>query len=353
MAIKQRIKGFLAWWSEGLLMTLPERWAAGLRHVSDIVTVETQDHLLVFKLYDGAERRLCEERVINPDNKSEQAGINQWLTQHENGIKLILLIPRDMQLNKHLTYPLTSEKNLRAVLGYEMDRQTPFGDDQVYFDYTVTRKDRNSGKIHVNIHLILKKTLRKLLDALSFLDLKPTAATTGIDGQMAGINFIPASERQANDSSDQRFKLMALLSLILLVVALYIPLMRYGTVAEQLDMQIGQNRTQAMQVQALIDKKQSILRRANFLTNQNQYHIPFIQLLQELTRCLADDTWISHLVINKGEIQIRGESETAATVIRLIEQSDYFEKAEFRSPVIKSRSGIKEQFHIAARLSMK
>ena len=349
-ALKRRAGDFLAWWWDGLLLALPERWRAGLRHVPDIVTVQTQNGRLVFRLYDGAGQRLLEERAIAARDESGQAEINHWLAHHETGLDLILLLPPERQLDKFLTYPLASERDLRAILGHDMDRQTPFTNSQVYFDYTVTRKDRDRGKLDVQLCLVLKKTLRDLLNVLNFLELKPTAATTGIDGHRAGINFMPEAERQVSDTFDKRFKLTVMLSVILLVVALYIPLMRYGTLTEQLENKVGENRAQAMQVQTLIDRKQGILARANFLKNQDRYKIPFIRILQELTRCLPDDTWLIQLVINEGEIQIRGESLTAAAVLRLIEQSDYFENAEFRSPVTRSTDGQKEQFHVAAHL---
>lgn len=347
----RRARDFFAWWREGLLLALPERWRARLRPVPDTVTVEAQDGLLVFKLHDGAGRRLREERAITARDEAGQAGINHWLENHENEVDLILLVPPDRQLDKPLTYPIASEKDLRAVLGHDMDRQTPFSNNQVYFDYTVTRKDRRGGKIHVHLYLVLRKTLHDLLETLGFLTRKPNAATTGLDGRSAGIDFMPESERQVNGIIDRRFKLTALLSIILLIVALYLPLLRYGALTEQLENEVGENRVQAMQAQSLIDRKQAILARANFLTSQERYKIPFTGVLHELTRCLPDDTWITQLAINEGKIQLRGESLAAASVIRLVEQSDYFEKAEFRSPVIKSAGGQKEQFHVAARLA--
>ena len=352
-ALRRRAQASFAWWWEGLLLALPEHWRVRLRYVPDTVTVEAQDGLLVFRLYDGAGPGLREERAIPARDDSGQAGINRWLENHENEIDLVLLVPADRQLDKRLTYPLASEKDLRAVLGHDMDVQTPFSDNQVYYDYTVTRKDRHGGKIHVHLYLVLRNTLHELLETLGFLIRKPDAATTGLDGRASGIDFMPESERQVNERFDQRFKLMALVSIILLILALYVPLMRYGTLTEQLENEVGQNRAQAMQAQTLIDRKQTILERANFLMNQDRYKISFIRVLHELTRCLPDDTWITQFAINEGKIQIRGESLAAASVIRLIEQSEYFEKAEFRSPVVKNADGRKEQFHISARLPVR
>ena len=147
-------------------------------------------------------------------------------------------------------------------------------------------------------------------------------------------------------------KQSALLVSVLLLAALYLPLLRYGSIAEQLERQVEQSRTQALQAQTLVNRKQTILERVDFLSHQTRRHIPAVRLLQDLTRRLPDHTWIYQLVINEGEIQLQGESEAATSVIRLLEESDYFEQAQFRSSVTKNDATRKERFHVAARITI-
>ena len=353
LGIKPLLDEFLTWWCKGLLMLLPERWLAWVRHTPDIVTVDQEAEVLTFKLYDGNTRKLRKERSIPRGDVAEQAAINSWLGRHENELKLILLLPQDKHLKKRLTYPMSSEKELRAVLGFEMDKQTPFTNDSVSFDYTVIRRDTINGKVHVNLYVVLRKTLKTHLDALQFLDLKPAAAsTTGTDKSMEDINLIPESGRKRQDSPVRQLMLLGLLAFTLLMMSLYIPLLHYGSMAEQLDKQVEQGRIQAMQGQALVNRKQAILARVDFLSDQTRRHVPVMHLFGDLTRRLPDNTWIYQLIINKGEIQMQGESETAASVIRLIEESNYFEQVQFRSPVTKNNATRKEQFHLAARISI-
>ena len=351
MTVNPRFNDFLAWWFQGLLLLLPERWLARLRRKPDIVTVEQGGDALSFKLYDGGSGKLRKERAIAPTDKTGQAAVNRWLGRHENELDLVMLLPPDKQLKKRLAYPLSSEQELRAILSFEMDKQTPFPNEKVSFDYTVIRRDINNGRIHINLYVVLRKILEKHLDSLRFLDLKPPAATTGADELKANINFLPRSDRNLDRARALRLKQAVLLVSVLLLAALYLPLLRYGSIAEQLERQVEQSRTQALQAQTLVNRKQTILERVDFLSHQTRRHIPAVRLLQDLTLRLPDHTWIYQLVINAGEIQLQGESEAATSVIRLLEESDYFEQAQFRSPVTKNNATRKERFHVAARIS--
>ena len=54
-------------------------------------------------------------------------------------------------MHKTLDLPLAAAENLREVLTFEMDRQTPFTADQVYFDYQIVQRDNTNGRISVEM----------------------------------------------------------------------------------------------------------------------------------------------------------------------------------------------------------
>ena len=352
MDTRQQIKDFFEWWGQGLLLLLPGRWLAWLRHQQDTVTVELRDNALLFKYYDGNTRLLREERTVPRDDETRKAAINSWLNQHEKSPRLNLLLPANEYLQKPLSYPLSSEKELRAILEFDMDKQTPFTHDNVYFDYVITRRDTANGQLHIILYLVLRNVLHKFLDGLHFLDLQPTSATTDSGDKMEDINLMPPSDKRLSGSSDRRLTYLALATVIMFIASLYVPLLRHDAIIEQFEEQVEHSRMQAMLAQSLIDKKQAMTERVEFLFNQTQRHIPPLQIIQDLTRRLPDNTWINRLSIRVGEIQVHGESEAAAAVIQLMEESDYFEQAQFRSPVTKNNSTGKDLFHIAARLRL-
>ena len=56
-------------------------------------------------------------------------------------------------LFKKVTLPIETEENLREVLAFEMDRQTPFNVDQVYYDYVVNTRDKRNRTLDITLIL--------------------------------------------------------------------------------------------------------------------------------------------------------------------------------------------------------
>lgn len=348
MRIKPRVQAALAWWSAGLMAALPARWASRLVTPPDTLTVARQGDKLVFKLYDGESGELLERRDMDAGDAAAADGINRWLARRQRDLKLTLLLPRAVLLEKHLVYPPGAAPELRALLAFEVERLTPFAREQVYFDYAITHREEDNEQLHVELYLALRQTVEQHLDSLRFLATTPTAVATEDAG--ARINLLSDSARSATSSSTRPLVLPALLCLILLIVALYTPLLRYDALAEQLEIQVRDNRAMALQAQAQTAEQQLALDRARFLSTQPRFPAPATQLLLALTRSLPDHTSVHQLVLRADEIQLQGESAAAASIIGLIEDSDYFEQVEFRAPLTRNAHDGRERFHVAARL---
>lgn len=346
--VNRRLRAALAWWSAGLLAALPERWATGLVTPPDTVTVARQADKLVFSVYDGHSGELLEQRSMDAGDSAAQDGINHWLARRQRELRLALLLARGDILEKHLVYPLASAPELRALLAFEVERLTPFTEEQVYFDYAVSRRDEDNGQLHLDLYLALRQTVQQQLDGLRFLAVTPTVVATDVTERR--INLLPESARGATSSASRPLVLPGLLCLILMLVALYTPLLRYDALAAQLEEQVRHNRARALQAQAQTAEQQTALDRARFLSTRQRFPAPAMQLLLELTRSLPDHTSLQQLVLRADELQVQGESAAAASIIGLIEASEYFEQVEFRAPLTKSGHDGKERFHVAARL---
>jgi general secretion pathway protein L len=75
-----------------------------------------------------------------------------------------------------------------------------------------------------------------------------------------------------------------------------------------------------------------------------------MHLLNEMSRVIPDDTWVNRIDINHDEVQLQGQSGSAAGLIALIEESPTFHSAQFRSPITQVTRTTLERFHLAAKL---
>jgi hypothetical protein len=69
-----------------------------------------------------------------------------------------------------------------------------------------------------------------------------------------------------------------------------------------------------------------------------------IDVLNEITRVLAPPAWASSVEIYRNNVNIAGEAEQAAPLIKLFDSSKLFENSEFTSSLIRVPTG--EAFRI-------
>ena len=73
---------------------------------------------------------------------------------------------------KKLSLPSPTEENLKEVLGFEMDRYTPFALEDVYFDFTIVKRDEARDLIHVLLMVIKKDVVDYYLTLLQRIKIK-------------------------------------------------------------------------------------------------------------------------------------------------------------------------------------
>jgi len=99
------------------------------------------------------------------------------------------------------------------------------------------------------------------------------------------------------------------------------------------------------QVDREFSKLQNYVESLNRIDQKSPLKIP---LLQDLTRRLPADTWLTRFNIHKGKIEIQGFSSSASKLISVIEGSPYFQNTAFNGSVVKEVRG--ERFNITSYL---
>ena len=133
----------------------------------------------------------------------------------------------------------------------------------------------------------------------------------------------------------------------MLVTAAALPLVHKRQVIRQLEPQLAEARQQAEAAQALRKKLEALRVQSHFLVEKKRGSLLVVEVLNDITHILPDDTWLNTLDIRNNEVQIRGESSGAALLIPLIESSRVLSNARFRSPVTQNPQG-GERFHLSA-----
>jgi len=262
-----------------------------------------------------------------------------------------LLLSQDHILIRSLTLPLAAEENLREVLSFEMDKQTPFTADQVYYDFVIT--ERSSASKTLSLQLIVAP--RELVD-----DALATLAAAGfqadivaghgpVNGLKECINLLPDHMRSNRGTLVHWANTaLAALAILLITTAIALPLVQKNQLIRSLETDVQAATAAAQASIKLRQEVEKLVEGSGYLVNKKQSEPTIVRLLDEMSGIIPDHTWVNRIDIGGGEISLQGQSAAAAGLIALIEASPSFGAVQFRSPVTQVIRTDQERFHLSA-----
>ena len=139
--------------------------------------------------------------------------------------------------------------------------------------------------------------------------------------------------------------------MVLLLASLCIPLAKNYWLALQYQNKIQQMSPQISEVSELRSEYQTIRKRVDQANNLNVNSVKLIELLDELTRLVPDDTSLSRFSLEDNVIRIQGTSQSASKLIAILDSSEEFSEVDFAAPVTKSSDEDKENFTVQIKLN--
>ena len=354
MNIFNKIRQTIDRWLNGLTYFCPSSLRRSIGLTPDNIMIEFRGEQIEFKHYSVDSIEPIEIHRFNKNDDLQSLSAIQWLDNLvQQNAKTILVVPDNVTLKKSLSFPAAAKSNLREALGFELNRRTPFSVEQTYYDYEITKHDKQTEKLNVELYVVPKNNLSSTLALLNEWNitidiLKPVNEYPNENN----INMLPPEEKTGNNNNiDAITALLAITGFALFLTFLFVPLTQQNKQIELLEEQIQTNRKVAVQLQKLKNEKQEILAQSNFLENKYKNNLSSVQLLYELTKIIPDDTWLTRMTIKNNEIQLQGESANASSLIQIIESSNIFSQAQFRSPVTNNNTSKKDKFHLSAKLN--
>jgi general secretion pathway protein L len=278
--------------------------------------------------------------------------------------KVLVGLPASQVLRKTITLPAAVEENLRQVLTYDLDRHTPFKADEVYFDAIVVGRDSVKKEIRVDWSAALKSIVdeaRRRAESWGATVVGVTPESPAGAPVPAGraLNLLPEAERP-DTSIWRRWEILLPVVLIgaVALMATALPLWQKRGYAIALMQLANQGRAQADASNALREQLELFTGDYNFALQRKYAYPAAVQVVDDVTKLLPDDTWLTQLEMKttargkdpRREIVIRGESANAGRLVSLLEDSKIFVEAAPRSPTTKIQPGPGEIFDVGAQL---
>jgi general secretion pathway protein L len=251
------------------------------------------------------------------------------------GRPAILKISRLDVLEKTIVLPLAAQRDLDQVLAFEMDRETPFTAEELYWTYQTESVDLQLGRLSVRLLLIQKSRLTPLLTALSQVGLAPTWVEFA-DGP-PGVPFLPLDNNHSILRRRPRWLLAGAAGscAALALGAVVLPFARQTAELSHLDREVRAGKATAAEAEALRGEIERLSRSARLVARAQQETARPLEALAMVTRLLPDDTYLTGFEVRQRKITLSGHSGGAARLIRALAADGRFRNPSFAAPVTR------------------
>lgn len=340
------LQGFARWWADGLLAWLPARWRHRLVRPPQRLLLQLQaDRLQLWLAADGPAQTLASL----PWPLAEGA-LDKALLGPARQLPRFWLLPASQVLRRPLRLPLAARARLQAVVGFEIDRQTPFAADQVSHDVHVL--SQQDGHLQVELVVLPLTGLARVLEQAG-----PLAGTlAGIDVDAPGqrtlaVNLLPPAQRRRPPRGPYWLHGALLLAAgVLLGLAAERILDNRSQALQALQQQVQQQAGQARQVAIERQQLQSLVEGARFFDAQRNSKPTTVELWEELSARLPDGTVLEKLSIEGEQLQLIGMSDQAAGLVSALEGSTLLSRPALNGVMQAEPGQRRDRFTLTATL---
>ncbi len=344
------LPGFFAWWWRELRACLPARLVAALERRAAWHLLEPHDGILLLRRAGDAKELACIDLEQAPALR--QSRLQEALAHVDpHDLRLALCLPPGLVLRRRLRLPVAARGDLRRVVGFEMDRQTPFRLSDVCYD--VRRLGAvEDGHMDVELVLVPRARLDPVLAELEAMGVRVDAVDAADGAGRLGVNLLDDAVRPRHPHPRRRLNLaLAALAVLLLGLVMGQWLHNRSAALVQMQAQVDALREQAREVSDLRRQLVERLGAAGFLVRRRAQAPAVIDVLADVTRRLPDDTWLMRLGIDDGgRLSLQGQSPHATGLLKRLAASPYLSDPGFQGVIQTDPKTHDERFYMTADL---
>jgi general secretion pathway protein L len=343
----QMIRDFYEWWIGQLSECIPQRWRQAASSRQDALVIRPVGPL-------GSNLRAVFVSVWSKGRETQSDQIA--LTPHDLAslprpahLPVVLELADDDVLNKVVILPLATERDLAQVLGFEMDRETPFSLEELFWGYRIAERNRQRGQLTVHLRLITRSSIAPLINALAEAGISPKCAKIA-GGPDDGMSLPLQDTDQRKRPSATHILRWAAVSVfaVLAVAAAAAPFFRQAHDLAELDRKIAAGRAAAAEAEQLRNDISRLTGAGNLIKREREAAGDPLVTLAALTGMLPDDTYLTELQQQQNTVVFGGRSAAASRLISAVAADSQLRNPAFVAPVTRMEAGRTEVFSIRA-----
>ena len=346
------LPGFLRWWGGELTAMLPAQVRAWVRRGPDVLWLgEAGGNAMIRRARTGATLASIAPGLPVEVQRTEFARACAGIDPDDR--RLLLVVPASQVLYRRLVMPAVTAADPRRVVGYELDRQTPFKPEQVYYDVRVSADPAPAGQVALDLYAAPRAEIDPLLERFNAIGAHPDAVDVQTPrGTLASIDLMPPERRPRR--IDRRARANFILGLVCVLLAVLVLSQwlanRRAALAEMQD-EVQAMRAKATQSEQLRAQLTGALAASKFLVKRKSETPSALAVLDDLTRRLPATAWLDVLTLDdSGGLDIKGEAAKAAALVDTLGSSRLLQEPKLQGVIQPDPATGKERFEMVARV---
>jgi general secretion pathway protein L len=340
---------FVRWWLEQLADLVPRRLVALFRRPPDAILIE-QDQAggtisVRRKGRVDATKRLAPGAKIGAETLLRGLGRLPPLTLLRPAVASIL--------RKRVRLPAAASGNLRQLLAYEIERETPFSAGELYWDYRLRRDAVQEAQIEIDLILVPRDRVAPLVAVAAEAGLDPLALE--VPGEVVGDDSdllrIQLGDDPVHRPRDRSLLVLAGVTAGLVVLAIAAPLVRQSLAIAKAEAAFDAAKAEAGTAAKLRQEFDQLANTADFIAAERARAGSPLQAVAAATRLFPDDTYLTAFNLDGNRLAMTGFSQDAASLIARLAGAAELRDPAFTGPVTRAAGSNLEAFAIGVTLA--
>ncbi|NDK38036.1 general secretion pathway protein GspL [Pseudoxanthomonas gei] len=338
---------FLIWWRQALASWLPARWRVLLGLAQDRLLLAGAGEEVQLQWQNGN----GVHDVVRLPLPLQDADLERVLGNRLAALPRWLVLPPGLVLRRSMLLPAAAAERLRDVVGFEVDRQTPFSAAAVRFDARLLGR-RADGQLEVELVAVPKPAFEEALSALGGL----AGGLVGVDaldaaGTPLGVNLLPQEQRRSRSTPMRSWNMVLVAVALLAVVATaWQVLANRRDAAAAFSAQVDASAIQARKVAIQRDRLRDIVEGAKFLDRARASRPTTVEVIDEVSRRLPDNTYLEKLAIEGDRLLLIGLSPEASALVGRMEGSSLWKSPALSGALQPDPRTRRDRFSLTADL---
>ena len=345
------VRGFLDWWAAGLIAWLPARLRGALAAGHDRLLLQPGGDGLQLRRQHGDELADIAHLPLPVPGAAQGDPLAWVLRDAAVDMPRWLLLPASAGLRRALTLPAGARERLREVLGFEIERQTPFAAADVVYDGRILQL-REDGQLQVELVVLPRQRLDAASERLGLL----AGQLAGVDladadGRPLGVNLLPPERIHHRRDAWLWWKLgLGIAALALLLLGLGRIVDNREAAAAQLAKDVAQRSAQARVASARRQQLVEAVEGAAWLQDKRNGRASTVEVMDALAARLPDGAYLEKLAIEGQQLTLIGLSNEAAALVGRLEGAGAWDAPALSGALQQDPRTRMDRFTLVAKL---